>query len=249
MDNLERRFQSSAIRTEQKGTKRYLKGTAILYNSRSVDLGGWKERILPGAASKTLESSDLRFLYDHNTANLLGRESSGTLEVTENARGVHFRVELPQTSVADDVFELCSRGDLTGCSFAMRVVTDSWVDEEDDDDEPDLDPDDKRSGTIPVRLVSQLSLIELSCVGFPAYQETSVSAAERSKILFPDGIPTRLERELRSRSSSRSHSSPAVSAERLRQRAAKALAELDGPSPERVLLRARMALLDSMTIR
>ncbi len=243
--NQERRFFNSVIRTESTGGKRYLRGTAIVYHSRSQNLGGFKEKILPGAATKTLRNSDLRFLYDHDSANLLGRESAGTLTVSEDMRGVHFRVELPQTSVADDVFELCQRRDLTGCSFAMRVQKESWIDEPDDDeedDEEDTQGYSKRSPRmIPVRCVQQLELLELSAVSFPAYAATSVSAAERSRLLFPSGVPAPIEAELRSRGSG-SRQAPTV-AELKRKIAAMDLTDLISAEEQRQRLKMRLRLM------
>ena len=59
---------------------------AIVYNSWSTDLGGFRERMLPGSAEL---SDDLVGLFDHDTAHVLGRVSAGTMEATRDNAGVN----------------------------------------------------------------------------------------------------------------------------------------------------------------
>ena len=60
-------------------------GRAVAFNTLSDDLGGFVERVAPGAFRKALRTSNVALLYNHNADHLLGRQSSGTLRVYESA--------------------------------------------------------------------------------------------------------------------------------------------------------------------
>jgi HK97 family phage prohead protease len=145
-----------------------IRGYAVMYNRLSVDLGGFRERILPGAFDRMLrgnESRDLVSYFNHNPDLLLGRESSGTLKVWSDDRGVGFEVTPPATR--SDVLELVSRSDVKGASFAFTVNKggESW-------------DKDERGGTI--REIRDAQMYELGPVVTPAYPATSAAVAMRS---------------------------------------------------------------------
>jgi hypothetical protein len=56
-----------------------LEGYAAVFNRWSVDLGGFRERIAPGAFTKTVREADVVALWNHDDGHLLGRIASGTL--------------------------------------------------------------------------------------------------------------------------------------------------------------------------
>jgi len=59
---------------------KHLTGHAIVFNSLSVDLGGFRELINHTAVDRTLtEGADVRALIDHETSKVLGRTRAGTL--------------------------------------------------------------------------------------------------------------------------------------------------------------------------
>jgi HK97 family phage prohead protease len=138
-----------------------LKGVAIVYNSRSHDLGGFREIVRPGAFTRSLASkADVVCLRDHDNANLLGRTSSGTLALTDSHNGLSFSCPLPATSCGQDVQELCSRGDLQKCSFGFFCQRDDY--------------DEDLNGDI-LRTVIDADLFDVSVVSSPAYPATSCS--------------------------------------------------------------------------
>jgi HK97 family phage prohead protease len=100
-----------------------IKGYAVVYNRLSVDLGGFRERIMPGAFDAVLNRQrgrgDLVSYYNHNPDILLGRESSGTLEVFSDEKGVGYIVTPPATRA--DIVELVQRRDVKGSSFTFSV--------------------------------------------------------------------------------------------------------------------------------
>ncbi len=153
--------------------KKRLRGTAIVFNSRSQDLGGFVEVISTDALTRTLrESPDVLHLRDHDSSKLLGRTTAGTTALTVDSKGLHFETVLPDTEIGNDTWENCRLRNLTGNSFGMIVTKDDWKQLSD--------------GTL-LRTVLDLDLLEISTTSFPAYQATSVDArAIRSQIAKRD---------------------------------------------------------------
>lgn len=134
-------------------------GYAAIFNSRT-EIGDWfTEVIAPGAFAESLKTADVRALFDHDSAKVLGRSSAGTLRVSEDDIGLAVEIDLPDTSTGRDVRELLKRGDISGMSFGFRVQKQEW----DDTVEP------------PLRTITQMELIEVSVVTFPAYGDTSIA--------------------------------------------------------------------------
>ena len=135
----------------------------IPFNSRSVDMG-FVEVITPTAFSKTLsDGADVKALYAHDSAKVLGRTKNGTLRLTPDADGLVCECDLPDTSYARDVYELIRRGDVTTMSFGFYPVK---VRQEIEDGKA-------------VDYLLEVRLIEVSfAVAFPAYEATSSEARE-----------------------------------------------------------------------
>lgn len=136
-------------------------GYAAVFDKPSENLGGFVERIKPGAFSETLKDnrSDPRLLWDHNSQYVLGRRSAGTLTLNEDVKGLAFEAILPDTTYARDLSVLMERGDVREMSFGFNVIRDEWSDL----DKPTVKRD-----------VLEVRLIEISIVSFPAYPQTSV---------------------------------------------------------------------------
>ena len=156
--------------------KNTVTGYAIVYNSPSVDLGGFVEIVAPGALTRTLtENPDVLCLRDHDCSLLLGRTLANTLTLTDDNIGLRFECTLPNTTAADDLAESMARGDIDACSFMMSVVNDTWSQD--------------AQGNI-IRTLLDIDLSEVSIVSFPAYPDTS--AALRS-------APAEIRSQLQSR--------------------------------------------------
>lgn len=161
---------------------RKIRGTAIVFNSQSLDLGGFREIILPEAVDRTLRDGlDVRALVDHDTGRIIGRTRSGTLALRKTRRGLEVEIDPPDTSYARDLIESVSRGDISGMSFGFRVVSDDWRMEDGE----------------PIREVRDMIVSEVSVVGFPAYEATNVQIAHRSLQQFLAADPVRLEQQRR----------------------------------------------------
>jgi hypothetical protein len=142
-----------------------MRGYAYRFNELSQDLGGFRERIIPGAGGPSLRQNDVIATFNHDTRSLLGRTSSGTLRVGEDREGGWYEIDLPDTTVGRDVAELLKRGDLRGSSFTFRVL---------DGGQRRADDDDPETG-LPVREVTAMDVVELGPVVNPAYLTTQAS--------------------------------------------------------------------------
>lgn len=100
--------------------KTVIRGYAALFQSDSQDLGGFVERILPGAFDNVMKrGTDVVALYNHEPMFLLGRESAGTLRLSVDERGLRYEIDAPESRA--DVVEAIERGDVRGSSFAFKV--------------------------------------------------------------------------------------------------------------------------------
>lgn len=140
---------------------RRVEGYAALFNTET-DLGEFRERIAPGAFRRTLDSRrNVRALYDHRSGDVLGTTQAATLELKEDAKGLRFALELPDTTVGRDVAELVKRGDVAGCSFGFRVA-------------PGGDRWEQRDGKS-IRTLTDVDLAEVTLTADPAYADTEVA--------------------------------------------------------------------------
>ncbi len=183
---IERRILSRGLELRDAGDGKppVLVGVAALYNSRSENLGGFFEELLPGCFDGRM-GDDVVCRAEHDSSLLLGRTASGTCRIWLESDGLHYETSLPSTTAGNDVQVLAKRGDLRGSSFAFTVEEDSWKRAED--------------GTPLRQIVKVGELIDVSPVATPAYRATSVSvrALEQAKAhapTAPDARSVALER-------------------------------------------------------
>lgn len=180
MSKLERRILSTEFRTAKAGKS--LVGYAAVFNSDSEDLGGFIERIFPGAFSDVLaEGPDCCCLFNHDSSLLLGRTTSGTLTLEQDSNGLRYTCDVADTQCGRDVLTLAKRGDLTKSSFAFRVSEKSGSEKWFDAAGREVSP---WSGVL--RIIYRIGeLADCSPVTRPAYPDSSVQA--RSLFYFPEG--------------------------------------------------------------
>jgi len=144
----------------QDGKPSKICGHAANFNSMSQDLGGFTERIAPGAFAKTILDADVRALWNHDANIVLGRNKSGTLTLAEDSQGLYFEIDAPDTQlVRDMVIGPITRGDVSQCSFGFYTIADKWENIE---------------GRA-VRTLLECELLDVSPVTYPAYNSTDVA--------------------------------------------------------------------------
>ena len=138
---------------------------AIVFDSWSADLGGFKERMLPNSVQL---DSDLVALFDHDSSMVLGRVSAGTMEVRTDSNGIAMTAYPPDTTWAKDLAVSMKRGDIKGCSFRMLVDQDQWYVGED--------------GSV-CRDIVAARVSELTITSMPAYPATTAEARDHATAL------------------------------------------------------------------
>lgn len=137
-------------------------GYAAVFGVETNILDLYVERIARGAFLPAIGRDDVRALIDHTPTLVLGRTKSGTLRLAEDDKGLRVEIDPPDTQDARDLVTRMQRGDVNQMSFAFRAVRQSWDD----------------SGSIPLRTIEEVELLDVSIVTYPAYPETE--AAVRS---------------------------------------------------------------------
>jgi HK97 family phage prohead protease len=149
-------------------------GIAAAYNVLSQNLGGFKERIMPGAFSRSLrEGADVKCLFNHDPSKILGRTKSKTLLLADSLEGLRFACQLDRGNTDHvNVYAAIKRGDLSECSFAFTVPDngDSWA--ESDLGDPQVHA---------IRTLRDVDCVDVSVVAYPAYaQGTQVGARAKA---------------------------------------------------------------------
>lgn len=148
---------------------RKVSGYAVVFNSLSEDLGGFREIILPSAITQeTINNSDIIFLLDHKQdRGILARSTKGegSLRLSVDDKGLYFEFEAPNTALGDELLEGLKRHDYSKCSFAFVVGEDEYKKD--------------NNGTVIRTIKSIRQLYDCSVVVNPAYEETSVTVDER----------------------------------------------------------------------
>ena len=158
MSQVERRDFAVEVRADDEGK---LRGHAAVFDSDSLDLGGFIERIAPGAFKRSLDEAKggrgmIHAFWSHDPAAPLGSVKSGKLSLSEDARGLAF--ELSPKRLTPAQLDAVTDGDMR-MSFGFRTREDKW---------------EKRDGKN-VRTLLDVDLFEISLVASPAYPDTTVA--------------------------------------------------------------------------
>ena len=141
-------------------------GYAIVWDTPSTNLP-FTEVIKAGALDG-VDLSGVLALYNHDFANLLGRVDAGTLELDVDDHGLHFVLDIPDTTLGHDVYTNIKNGNLKGVSFRFTIANggEQW----------------KNVNGQPVRVISKIATMrEISLVSVPAYDDTSVEVTRSFK--------------------------------------------------------------------
>ena len=159
-------FEIRELRAEDGMT---FEGYASMFNSASEDLGGFIEYVAPGAFKRSLQSrNEIKLLWNHDTNEPLASVRGGSLQLTEDTRGLKVTAKLPNTTRGRDVAELIRAKVIDSMSFGFNVIKDSWSD----------------NGQ--TRTLESVRLHEVSIVTYPAYQATSATVRSMPTINADD---------------------------------------------------------------
>jgi HK97 family phage prohead protease len=155
-------FNKIEYRTSENEGKRIIEAL-IPFNSKSADLGGFKEVITETAFRKTLkDGANVYGLYNHDDGKVLGSTAAGTLELRNERDGLYCKLFLGNTSYANDAWDIISRKDCTTLSFGF------------------IPHEVENRGNL--RLLRSVQLKEISfCVSQPAYEATNSVAYTRNQ--------------------------------------------------------------------
>ena len=135
-----------------------ISGTAIVYDSETTIMDSRGKTFTEVVRRGSLNfPSDTLCTFNHDPNELLGRTSSGTLRLKEDARGLHFECDLPEYA-KPKIQEMIRRGDLKGCSWTFETVKDNW----------------STRNAKPFRELTAINVFELGPVVSPAYSTTDV---------------------------------------------------------------------------
>lgn len=151
-NDLERRAAELEIRA--KGRK--LEGYAATFGVRAR-IADFEEEFRSGAFAESLKAGDILGLVDHDPSKLLARTRNESLKLSEDTRGLHFEIALPNTTLANDILALAEAQSLGGGSVGFISQQDEWRG--------------------PLRTIHRAELREISVVSsWPAYEGTFVNA-------------------------------------------------------------------------
>ena len=164
---VQRRSSSFEVRADQDDQGgNIITGRPIVYD-KMTDLGWFDEIIERGALDKT-NLQDVRFLVNHDTSKIpLARSrknnKNSTMQLTVDDEGMAIRVTLDTENNADAraLYSAVQRGDISGMSFMFSINDEEWQNLESDH---------------PTRRIKEIgTVVEVSAVTFPAYEQTEIS--------------------------------------------------------------------------
>lgn len=143
------------------------------------------ERLKPGCFRMSLkEEPDVLALWHHKWEWVLGRTTSGTLRLFDEATGLRFELDIDErTPDGARALGTVDRGDVAGCSFLMQPTAEEWED---------------TGNGLPRRTITEAWLYEVTLTPIPAYPQTSVSVT-RSTINAANASRRRAEAAMRRR--------------------------------------------------
>lgn len=164
-------FEVRADQDDKNGT--FITGRPIVFESKT-DLGYCDEIIHRGALDNT-DLTDVRFLVNHDILKIpLARSrkntENSTMQLTVDRDGMGIRVNLDTENNAEAraLYSAVKRGDISGMSFMFGIRDEEWT---------DLDTDH------PTRHIRDIStVVEVSAVTFPAYEDTEISTRGREAL-------------------------------------------------------------------
>lgn len=168
MNELERRT-TFGLEVRGEEDKPMIRGYFSPFNSLSEKLGFFKERMLPGAFSRSIKQNGDILAFDwHNKMGsslaVLGSTQARTFRLKEDGQGLYGEIDPPATSYARDLVANMKAGNVRGASIGFMDVKGGvkWSQED----------------GVDVRSLSDLNLRECTITAVPAYRATALVARD-----------------------------------------------------------------------
>lgn len=174
MDNNTLEIRNIQGNITRSADSRHVEGYAIVFNSRSEDLGFYEFIDRNAISQEMINRCDVFALLNHDDNKVLARskEGSGSLKLEVDDIGLRYSFDAPKTALGDELLEYLTRGEITGSSFAFYI---NWNDESAQSWET-------KNGES-YRYIHKIEYIhDVSPVFTPAYTATSVSKRALDKI-------------------------------------------------------------------
>jgi HK97 family phage major capsid protein len=152
---------------QENTTPKHLSGYAVIFDKPSRDLGGFTEVIDP-KAFEGVDLSDVYLTNNHDMSQVLASTKAGTLKLTVDDKGLAFDATLPDTTVAADTAKNVEAGNISNMSFTFINAKDGDAFTRGDD------------GKVTRTIKAIKSLIDVTLVAVPAYNDTNVKVSKRS---------------------------------------------------------------------
>ena len=128
--------------------------------------GTFDEKIARGAFKRSINARTPVLQFEHGRHPLLGSMPLGTItKLREDDHGLYVEARLADNWLIQPVRDAIASGAIDGMSFRFQVIKESWND---------------TAGSVPVRTLEEVKLMELGPVVFPAYESTTVGVRSAS---------------------------------------------------------------------
>ncbi|MBX5239505.1 HK97 family phage prohead protease [Rhizobium sp. NLR22b] len=163
-----------------------MSGYAAKFRSETTIAGEFREMLSPGCFARTLrDNPDVVMLLDHDSGRVLGRTTASTLFLREDSTGLWFDLDPdPTTPSGMEAIGTVRRGDIRGCSFGFRVRSEEWQD---------------GGNRLPLRIIKDVDLAEVTLTGFPAYSDTSATFRVATGNGAAERVKTKVEAAMKAR--------------------------------------------------
>lgn len=173
MKPLTRRNYEFEVRAASDDNGTFITGRPIVYNSRT-NIGPFDEIIERGALDKA-DLKDVRFLVNHDLSKIPlarsrnnNKNSTMQLGVDNDGMAIRVNLDIENNTEARSLYSAVQRGDITGMSFMFGIDDEEWEDLESEH---------------PIRHIRSIStVIEVSAVTFPAYEDTEIYARSKEAL-------------------------------------------------------------------
>lgn len=154
------RTHDTTFTVREEGGGRKIEGYFAVFGSPYQMGVGVTETVDPHAFDGELDK-DIRALIDHEPRLVLGRTSAGTLRLRTDEHGLWGEIDINENDTdAMNLYARVQRGDVTQCSFGFDITC----------EETETSNNEVRF------IIRRVRLYEVSCVTFPAYEETEIAA-------------------------------------------------------------------------